>query len=248
MIPIEINAFTVCINYGHYLKRCLPNRKFFKRWIIVTHENDLETINICKENNLEYILSKTVYNRQFAKGCAINEAINYIGLDEEWYLHIDADVLLPDNFSNTFTINEETKEINIIGLKRLRCVDVDRLEKIGPYQIYEQPIEEILPGLPLFSMGRINVDQNEDFQNFDPQKYFNKSEEVIQEFKGYGYFQLWHMPSLLFTYPDLNYVYPQMSNNAGHDDFIFSKMFYQIISLDLYCLHLSPEGVFWDGV
>jgi hypothetical protein len=83
---------------------------------------------------------------------------------------------------------------------------------------------------------------------FVSQQYFNKTDEVIQKFKGYGYFQLFHLPSLLEVYPDLHHIYPSMSKNAGHDDWIFSKIFYQIISLDSYCVHLSPEKINWDGI
>ena len=77
--------------------------------------------------------------------------------------------------------------------------------------------------------------------------YFDRSDKIIQRFKGYGYFQLWHMPTLLELYPDLHHVYPSLSKNAGHDDWIFSKLFYQIVSLQSYCIHLSPEKLNWDG-
>ena len=53
---MEINAITVCVNYAHLFKHCLGNKRFFKRWIIVTAEDDLDTINLCKENNLETLI------------------------------------------------------------------------------------------------------------------------------------------------------------------------------------------------
>ena len=245
---IDINAITVCVNYGNYLKYCISNKRFFKRWIIVTVEHDIETIDICKKNGLEYIISKKLYSRQFAKGCAINEALEYIGYNEDWYLHIDADVLLPDNFGDTFIIDEETEKTKIIGLKRPKCIEGDKLDGIGPYQIYEELVDEKLSALNLYTIGRINVDEGEYFKNFNPQFYFDQPDKIIQGFKGYGYFQLWHMPTLFEVYSDLYHVYPSLSKNAGHDDFIFAKMFYQVISLDSYCIHLSPEKIGWDGV
>ena len=69
---IDIHAITVCVNYAHLFKFCIQNKHFFKRWVIVTIEEDTDTINLCKENNLEYIISKTLYNRQFSKDEAIN--------------------------------------------------------------------------------------------------------------------------------------------------------------------------------
>ncbi len=237
---IDIHAITVCVNYAHLFKYCVGNKKFFKRCIIVTVEDDIDTINLCKENNLEYIFSKTLYTRKFAKGCAINEAIDYIGYDKEWYLHIDADVLLPTNFNDTFEYNEETDNYNIIGTKRLKRTGVEKY--------FKQDLSLEHPALYLYTMGRVNVDEEEDFEMFIPQQYFDLTDNIIQRHKGYGYFQLFHLPSLLKVYPDLRYVYPNLSKNAGHDDFIFQKMFYQTVSLNTYCIHLSPEEQNWDGI
>mgnify|MGYP001242070555 FL=1 len=245
---IDIHAITVCVNYAHLFKFCIQNKHFFKRWVIVTIEEDTDTINLCKENNLEYIISKTLYNRQFSKGEAINEAMDYLGYNEEWYLHIDADILLPGNFEDTFPIDEQTGRVKVIGAKKLKCIDTDHMERTGYYRYYEEFVDEPFAALNLYAMGRVNVDEDEDFEMFVSQQYFNKTDEVIQKFKGYGYFQLFHLPSLLEVYPDLHHIYPSMSKNAGHDDWIFSKIFYQIISLDSYCVHLSPEKINWDGI
>ena len=55
MVPIDINAVTVCVNFSHYLKHCISNKKYFKRWVIVTHKDDTDTIKLCKDNDLEYV-------------------------------------------------------------------------------------------------------------------------------------------------------------------------------------------------
>lgn len=245
---IDINAITVCVNYAHLFKHCIPNKRFFKRWVIVTTEKDTDTIQLCKDNNLEYFLSKKLYNRQFSKGEAINEVLDYIGYNEEWYCHLDADVLLPDNFGDTFPVDEETGRVKIIGLRKLKCVDTEHMERTGYYRYYEEFVDEEFEALNLYTMGRVNVHEEEDFDPFVPQMYFSKPELIVQKFKGYGFFQLFHLPSLLKVYSDLHHVYPSLSKNAGHDDWIFSKMFYQVICLDSYCVHLSPEKVNWDGI
>jgi hypothetical protein len=59
---------------------------------------------------------------------------------------------------------------------------------------------------------------------------------------------MWHGPSFYKVYPDLHHMYPSMSKNAGHDDWIFKKMFWQTIDLPIYCIHLSPENINWDGI
>lgn len=253
---IDIHAITVCVNYAHLFQYCMPNRRFFKRWTVITTKEDKETIALCKQNDIEVIFSKTLYNRQFAKGCAINEVIDHIGYDKEWYLHIDADVLLPNNFSDTFPtderyVDEKGNRVDrpqIIGTVKRKCVSVDSLQITGPFRHYMEYTDEgKYRAVNLYTMGRVNVDEEENFKNFNPQLYFDRPDEIVQRFKGYGYFQLWHMPTLLELYPDLHHVYPSLSSNAGHDDWIFSKMFYQIVSLQSYCIHLSPEKLNWDG-
>ena len=94
----DITAITVCVNYAHLFKYCISNRKFFKRWIIVTTSEDKDTIKLCQENNLEYIICDEINDRTFFKSRAINRALELAGLEEEWYLFIDSDILLPDNF------------------------------------------------------------------------------------------------------------------------------------------------------
>jgi len=245
---IDIYAVTVCVNYAHLFKYCIANNRFFKRWVIVTTEQDTETIKLCEDNNLEYIFSEKLYNRQFSKGEAINEAFDLLGYTNDWYLHIDADVLLPDNFSDAFPVDEETNRIKIRGLRKLKCVETEHMERTGYHRLYEEYLDEPFSALNLYTMGRVNVNEEEDFDPFIPQQYFSKTDEIVQKFKGYGYFQLFHLPSLLNVYPDLHHLYPSMSKNAGHDDWIFSKIFYQVICLDSYCVHLSPENENWDGI
>jgi len=245
---IDIHAITVCVNYAHLFKYCMPNKRFFKSWTIVTIPEDTETLALCEKHELDVIFSKTLYSRNFAKGCAINEALDHVGYEKEWYLHIDADVLLPNNFGDTFPTDENVNRPQIIGSVKRRCVDADTLQTQGPFRHYMEYLDEgSFRAVNLYTMGRVNVDEEEDFKYFQPQDYFDKPDRIVQRFKGYGFFQLWHMPTLLELYPDLHHVYPSLSKNAGHDDWIFSKMFYQIISLQTYCVHLSPEQINWDG-
>ena len=142
MVPIDIHAVTVCVNFSHYLKHCIPNKRFFKRWVIVTHEEDEDTIKLCKDNDLEYILSEKIYERTFNKGAAVNEGFDHIGKDKEWYCHIDADVLLHDNFPSTFTSTHINGKLRHTYLQRV----VNHKHELG----------EAPDALYLYTMGRIN--------------------------------------------------------------------------------------------
>ena len=234
MVPIDINAVTVCINFSHYLKHTISNKRFFKRWVIVTHQDDKETIKLCKKHDLEYIFSKRIYERVFFKGAAINEGIEYLGKDQEWYCHIDADVLLNNNFPSTFSDNQ------IHGL--LRHTFVERV------LTHSQYINQLPDALYLYTMGRINLNGDEDLNKIDFNKVFKMEDKIIQQWLGWGYFQLFNAFALKKVYNGLHDFYPTMSYNAGTDDYLFKQLFYQVINLNTHCIHLSPEKVFWNGI
>lgn len=93
-----IEAVTVCIDFADKLQNVISNKNKLNRWLIVTHESDVDTIALCKKYSLEYICSKRVFdNAPFAKGRAINDGLVHLN-KTDWLLHIDADQLLPDNF------------------------------------------------------------------------------------------------------------------------------------------------------
>tara|TARA_Y100001938_G_scaffold148037_1_gene230656 strand:- start:1078 stop:1830 length:753 start_codon:yes stop_codon:yes gene_type:complete len=241
----DITAITVCVNYAHLFKHCINNKRFFKRWVIVTTSKDKDTIKLCEDNNLEFLICDEIYDRTFFKSRAINRALELVGLKEDWYLFIDSDILLPDNFFD-FVIDGR-----IYGKEKLKG-GINYIEKkykqIKALANVSSDIKEGPSENDIFTMGRINVFDNEDFSNFDPQAYFDLPERVRGQFLAYGYFQLFHMPKFLKTYDKLHYVHPELSKNAGHDDWIFRNMFNKVVCLDQYCLHLSQEGINWDGI
>jgi hypothetical protein len=243
---IDIHAITVCVNYAHLLKySIIANKHFFKRWVIVTTQEDHQTQELCKEHNLECLISKTIRQRTFFKSGAINEAFEYLGYDKEWYLHIDADVILPQNFDEVFAI-DKTGEPQIRGRQKVKSPNILQSTHTSKFRKYiNKPHQHAI----LYCMGRVNVDKNENIDNLNIQKYFDRTDEIVQEFKGYGYFQLFNLPAFFKKYKNhFHQVYPTMSRNAGSDDWVFSKLFDKIVSLETYCIHLSPEEVNWNGI
>ena len=233
-MSIDINAVTVCVNFSHYLKHCISNKKYFKRWVIVTHEDDTDTIELCKKHDLEYILSKKIYERVFNKGAAINEGFDYLGKDKEWYCHIDADILLHDNFASSFS------PTHIHGQLRHTY-----LERVLPHQ---HKLGMLPDALYLYTMGRINLNGDENLNEINFKEVFKMEDKIVQQWLGWGYFQLFNLKALKEVYENLYQIYPTMSNNVGTDDYVFKQLFYQVISLNTHCIHLSPEKVHWDGI
>ena len=78
--------------------KVLSNKDKLDRWVIVTHESDNDTIQLCIDNDIEYVCSKKIFkNAKFAKGKAINEGLNILERND-WILHLDVDQKLPKNF------------------------------------------------------------------------------------------------------------------------------------------------------
>jgi hypothetical protein len=120
---MKIEAVTVSINFSDYLREIVRNKSLLDRWLIITHKDDKDTINLCKSFKLEYMLTKKIYenNAQFAKGKAINEGLQCLDRDD-WILHLDSDILLPQNFR---------KYLNNISLDTHTMYWTDRYRKDG---------------------------------------------------------------------------------------------------------------------
>lgn len=98
-------AISVSTNYDDILRIILPqNYKFFTGWYIITHRDDLKTINVLKEFNFPNI--KVMFfdfysnKKTFNKGGAVRSCQQYltnIGYNGDVLL-LDSDIYLPDNF------------------------------------------------------------------------------------------------------------------------------------------------------
>ena len=94
---IKIEAVTVSINYSDYLEKCIErNSALVDRWVIVTDEKDLKTIELCRHfQNIDLVFTKVGYQpgEFFPKSRMVNEGFARLyGFD--WILHIDSDILL----------------------------------------------------------------------------------------------------------------------------------------------------------
>jgi len=103
----DIIAITVSSNYDDLLDIILPqNRNFFKKWFIVTDENDTKTIDMVKKYNFENVelLYYNFYNNAtFNKGGAIRYAqqkVDELGFSDFLMLFLDSDIYLPSNFQH----------------------------------------------------------------------------------------------------------------------------------------------------
>jgi hypothetical protein len=97
---MKLQAVSLCLYYSDYLAATVANRRHFDRWVIVTVPEDRETIEFCREHELECLLSTTLredgwdFDPKFRKASALNEALDQLD-PAGWALILDADVLLP---------------------------------------------------------------------------------------------------------------------------------------------------------
>lgn len=119
-----IEAVTVCVNYSHFLKIAISNKNHFDKWFIVTTREDLKTIKLCKEHNLECIYTEKLHENgdRFNKGKAINDGLKAMER-KDWIIHIDADTVLPDNFRDIFLYNKMEKKMIYTCKFRAHCPD-----------------------------------------------------------------------------------------------------------------------------
>jgi len=114
----KIVAITVSTKYDDLLEIIMPqNYKFFDKWYIVTHKNDIKTIDVI--NKFSYSNVITLYydfysNVRFNKGGAIKYCQKEISkLDYDFnVLLLDSDIYLPDNFDEL--LNNLVIEPNVL--------------------------------------------------------------------------------------------------------------------------------------
>jgi len=112
-------GITISVNYDNIIDIILPqNYKFFKKWYIVTEENDYKTIEVINKyafENIEILYFDFKKNSTFNKGGGINYALNIIGNDENIIL-LDSDIFIDDYFLNY--MNYDFKYDTLYSFKR----------------------------------------------------------------------------------------------------------------------------------
>lgn len=218
-----IEAITICVNYAHDFKFCVErNKKHFERWIVVTTSTDLDTINLCKQHNLEVVIFDgfTDEHGPFQKSKGINEALRRINFDDikssELILHIDADIVLPDNFKEI---------INKAKISYQALYGIDRAYVDKPFSF--EKIDDVFRVI---------------------NKYQLRGKGINDEFV-YGFFQLFSKRAIVaHNLHDKKIIYPEYSRDAGFDDIVFSKLFKRISKFDLTGIHLGESYVNWKGI
>jgi hypothetical protein len=134
--PLKNTAFSligICVSYNYFdtLQFMLPvNYLHFEKIYLITQRDDLQTIEFCKQfENVQVLFYNFKNNgKKFDKFGALNYAQKtaYTAYPDSWYLLIDSDVLLPNNFIKILC-NENLQVNCIYGTPRFDCLKTSEL-------------------------------------------------------------------------------------------------------------------------
>lgn len=170
-----LEAVTVCINYGDFLREVAPfNRAVFDRWIIVTTPDDKETRDVCFKYGLDTVISKQgTRDGPFSKGRLIDMGLHQVRADA-WRVHLDADIVLPIDSRHRLE-KAHLDPDNIYGIDRVMVRGWDQWQKMKRSGYLES--QHCHPALISFPAG------------------YQIGARFIELEQGYvpiGFFQLWH--------------------------------------------------------
>jgi len=103
----KIDVIIVSVDYNDFLPITLENNiKIFDNITVVTSINDEECQKICQDFNVNCVVTERMYENgaSFNKGKAINDGIKSL-LNPNWILILDADVIVPETFTESFENN-----------------------------------------------------------------------------------------------------------------------------------------------
>jgi hypothetical protein len=262
VFPIE--AVTVCINYSDHLKYCITNKNLLDRWIIITTESDLETIELCKLHSLEYIFSRTIFENsaEFAKGKAINEGLSKLN-GKGWILVLDCDTVLPFNFRQIVdSIKPTPRNLkSLFGARGRRLIGVppDYLSTRDFKLCQNAQMEYFKKFKNLRKLKRLNVAAIEEIRQSTQEKFFDSKETGTYK-EQWSHFSSGNWENLIYAFEDIasNFLgyfqlfhsshftkYPESSTTAETDDLIFAKTFLKRNRslLELDCVHIGPPAL-----
>ena len=226
---LRLEAVTACVGFADMLDYSLAlNHPHLDSMIVVTSHDDTDTQNVCRKHGAKAVLSDlfTKNDRTFNKGAAINSGLNYFQY-HGWRLHLDADIVLPDNFGRIL--------FNHTHLDRSCIYGCDRIDVIGSHE--------------LRSAHNHREPQHNGGHFVCPNHHRPTGPRFVDGLNGYlplGYFQLWHA--------SCQKPYPYSLGSAAHDDTMFSALWpssHRRVLPTGFVYHLcgcEPRlGENWDG-
>lgn len=128
---MKIEAVTICVGYADFLRETIPwNLPHLDRWLIVTDGKDMETREVCRQHNLEFLSTDDFYrgDASFDKARGVDRGMQLLSHDD-WILHLDADMVLPGHTRHTLRAAQLDEE-SIYGCDRIMVKGWDRWQRL----------------------------------------------------------------------------------------------------------------------
>ncbi len=225
---LRLEAVTICVGFDDLLDVSLTlNHPHLDTVIVITSHDDHKTHAVANKHGAICVQTDLFKKngRFFNKGAAINAGFGryqYHG----WRMHLDADIVLPDNFRRVLFNHTHLDKHAIYGADRVDVIGVDELLRVrsfGPQCSHRAWVGSNHPR-PL------------GFRYVDP----------LRGYVPIGYFQLWHA--------GCQKEYPFSLGTASHDDTMFAEQWphsKRHLLPTAICYHLCAQppqcGENWDG-
>lgn len=224
---LRLEAVTTCVGFDDLLDYTLTmNHPHLDTMIVVTSHEDKRTQGVCHKHGVICVQTDLFKKngRSFNKGAAINDGISryqYFG----WRLHLDADIVLPDNFRRLLFNHSSLDADCLYGADRVNVVGKEAINK--------------------FIQGR----QMQHSHTFLLNSNGVTQARFVDPLHGYcplGFFQLWNARN--------QHSYPYSLGTAEHDDVMFAAQWPQtqrrhlptVICYQL-CSGIPQWGEHWEG-
>lgn len=196
---LRLEAVTVSVGFDDMLDVTLQmNHPHLDTMIVVTSHADHKTQAVAKKHGAMCVETDLFgkNKREFNKGAAINAGFGYFQY-HGWRMHLDADIVLPDNFRRVLFNHSQLDKRSLYGADRVNIIgrhEVDCLKLHSGTQHQHRMLMESLVQRPIGA-------------------------RFIHSLHGYlplGYFQLWNAVT--------QKPYPYSLGSAAHDDTLFAML------------------------
>lgn len=226
----RLEIVTTCVGFDDILDVTLQkNHPHVDTFIVVTSHADKKTQSVARKHGATCVQTDLFYKngRKFNKGAAINAGFDYFQY-HGWRMHMDADIVLPDNFKRVL--------FNHSHLERDCLYGADRFNIVGKQNIKQFVDSKANQHHHALLLGETECDAG-------------IGHRLVCNLRGYlplGFFQLWHSST--------QKPYAYSLGTAAHDDMMFSATWplakrRHLPSAICYHLCVTPPkvGEHWDG-
>ena len=235
----KLEVVTTCVGFSDILDYTLAsNHSHADNYIIVTSHDDKDTQHVAEKHSAICVKTDLFKKngRKFNKGAAINLGFGHFQYNG-WRLHLDSDIILPDNFRRML--------FNHTHLDPQCLYGADRQDMIGTKEFDEWHHAKLKLPQHAYQSGLSSIHGGKVYAKIPSAS----SSRFVGSLYGYcpiGFFQLWHASQ--------QRPYPYSLGTAAHDDLLFAASFpeeHRRLLPSVICYHLNSEpscyGRNWEG-